>query len=115
MDVLNSNLEAVETADFRRCDFHREITAEVLVNDAIRRGEEGKDVGDQVVFVVSEMIPICSVGLEVDRMRLRLSCTFARCHRVGWEKEQNDGGLLEEAVRGQGVLRFCQSCVSMMG
>jgi len=39
-------------------------------------------------------------------MRLRLSCTFARCHRVGWEKEQNGGGLLEEVVRGQGVLCF---------
>ena len=42
------------------------VTAEVLVNDAIRRGEEGKDVGDEVAFVVSETIPICSVGLEVD-------------------------------------------------
>jgi hypothetical protein len=31
------------------------------------------------------------------------------------EKEQNGGGLLEEAVRGQGVLRFCQSCALMMG
>ena len=67
MDILNSNLEAVEAAGFRRCDFLcREITAEVLVNDAIRRGEEGKDVGDEVAFVVSETIPICSVGLEVD-------------------------------------------------
>ena len=66
MDILDSNLEAIEAAGFRRCDFRREITAEVLVNDAIRRGEEGKDVGDEVAFVVSETIPICSVGLEVD-------------------------------------------------
>jgi hypothetical protein len=28
--------------------------------------EEGKDVGDEVAFVVSETIPICSVGLEGD-------------------------------------------------
>ncbi len=66
MDILNSNLEAVEAAGLRRCDFRREITAEVLVNDAIRCGEEGKDVGDEVAFVVSETIPICGVGLEVD-------------------------------------------------
>ncbi len=66
MDILNSNLEAIEAAGFRRCDFRREITAEVLLNDAIRRGEEGKDVRDEVVFIVSETIPICSVGLEVD-------------------------------------------------
>jgi len=66
VDILNSNLEAIEAAGFRRCDFRRKITAEVLLNDAIRRGEEGKDVRDEVVFVVSETIPICSVGLEVD-------------------------------------------------
>ena len=30
-------------------------------------------------------------------------------------KEQNGGGLLEEAVRGQGILRFRQSCALMMG
>jgi len=66
VDILNSNLEAVEAADFRRCDFRRKITAEVLVNDAIRHDEEDKDVGDEVAFGVSETIPICSVGLEVD-------------------------------------------------
>jgi len=66
VDILNSKLKAVEAAGFRRCDFRRETTAEVLINDAIRRGEEGKDVGDEVLFVVSETIPICSVGLEVN-------------------------------------------------
>ena len=72
MDILNSDLEAVEAAGFRRCDFRREITAEVLVNDAFRHGKEGKDVGDEVAptsevaFIVSETIPICNVGLEVD-------------------------------------------------
>ena len=59
-------MEAVEAAGSRQCDFRCEITAEVLINDAIRRGEEGKDVGDEVAFVVSETIPICGVGLEVD-------------------------------------------------
>ena len=66
MDILNSNLEAVEATGFRQCDFRREITDEVLVDDAIRRSEEGKDVGDEVAFVVSEMIPICSDGLEIN-------------------------------------------------
>ena len=64
MDILISNLEAIEAADFRRCDFRRKITAEVLINNAIRCGKEGKDVGDKMAFVVSETIPICTVGLE---------------------------------------------------
>ena len=60
MDILNSNLEAVEAAGFWRCDFHHEITAEVLVFDA---------VGDEVAFIVSETIPICGVRLEVNLFR----------------------------------------------
>ena len=44
MDVLDDNLKAVEASSFRRCDFRREIAAEVLVDDAIRCCEEGKDV-----------------------------------------------------------------------
>jgi len=44
MDVLDGNLKAVEASSFRRCDFRRETAAEVLVDDAIRCCEEGKDV-----------------------------------------------------------------------
>jgi len=66
VDVLNGYLEAVEASGFRLCDLHRKIAAEVLVDDAIRCSEEDKDVGDEVAFDISESIPICSVGLEVD-------------------------------------------------
>ena len=44
MDVLDGNLKAVEAAGFGRCDFRRKIAAKVLVDDAIRCREEGKDV-----------------------------------------------------------------------
>jgi hypothetical protein len=44
MDVLDSNLKAVEAAGFRRCDFRRKIAAKVLGDDAIRCREEGKGV-----------------------------------------------------------------------
>ena len=44
VDVLDGNLEAVEASGFRLCDFRRKIAAEVLVDDAIRCCEEGKDV-----------------------------------------------------------------------
>ena len=35
LDVLNGYLEAVEASNFRGCDLHRKIAAEVLVDDAI--------------------------------------------------------------------------------
>jgi hypothetical protein len=44
MDVLDGNLKAVEASGFRRCDFCCKITAKVLVDDAIRCREEGKDM-----------------------------------------------------------------------
>ncbi len=66
VDVLNGYLEAIEASGFRRRDLCRKVAAEVLVDDAIRCSEEGKDVGDEVAFVGSETILICGVGLEVD-------------------------------------------------
>ncbi len=66
VDVLDSYLKAVEASGFRRCDLRRKVAAEVLVDDAIRCSEEGKDVGDEVAFVGIEMGPICGVSLVVD-------------------------------------------------
>ena len=66
MDILDGDLEAAEASGFRRCDFRCKIAAEILVDDAVRCSEEGKHVGDEVEFVVSEAIPICSIGLEVN-------------------------------------------------
>ena len=53
MDILDGNLEAVEASGFRQCDFHCKITAEILVNYAVRCGKEGKNMGDEVAFIVS--------------------------------------------------------------
>ncbi len=66
VDVLNGYLEAVEASGFRQCDLRREVAAEVLVDDAIRCSKEGKDMGDEVAFVGSEMVSVCGVSLEVD-------------------------------------------------
>jgi hypothetical protein len=66
VDILDGDLEAVEASGFRRCDFRRKIAAEILVEDAVRCSKEGKHMGDEVEFVVSEAIPIFSIGLEVN-------------------------------------------------
>ena len=71
MDVLNGNLKAVEASGFRRCDFHCKIAAKVLIDDAIQCSEERKHVGDEVVFIISEAVPICSIGLEVNHFNAR--------------------------------------------
>ena len=53
MDILDGNLEAVEASGFRRCDFRCKIIAEILINNVVRCGGEGKNMGDEVAFIVS--------------------------------------------------------------
>jgi hypothetical protein len=52
MDVLNCDLEAIETSDFGYCYFSSKVFAEVLVNNSIGGGKECKDVRDKVSLVV---------------------------------------------------------------
>jgi hypothetical protein len=66
VDVFNGYLKAIEASGLWRCDLRREVTTEVFVDDAIRCGEEGEDVGDEVAFIGVEAGPICGVSLEVN-------------------------------------------------
>ncbi len=52
MDVLDGNLEAIEASCFGDCDFSDEVAAKVFVDDSVGGSEEGKDVGDEVLFIV---------------------------------------------------------------
>ena len=52
MDVLNCNLEAIETSGFGYCDFSGKVVAEVLVKNSIGGGKGCEDVRDKVSFVV---------------------------------------------------------------
>jgi len=52
VDVLDSNLEAVETLGFGSCDFRCKVAAEIFVDDAVGCCKESKDMGDEVAFIV---------------------------------------------------------------
>ena len=62
----HSYLEAVEAPGLRRCDLDREVPAKVLVDYAIRRGEERKDVGHEVPFVGGKVVPVLQIRGQVD-------------------------------------------------
>ncbi|KAI3486760.1 hypothetical protein L1887_49710 [Cichorium endivia] len=67
VDVLHHDLEAIEAAGLCGLDFGAEALDEVLVDDAIRSGEEGEDVRDKVALVVVELVvPVVEVLGEVD-------------------------------------------------
>ena len=64
MDVLHCDLEAVEAARLGQLDLGRESLAEVLVDNAIRRGEESENVFDEVLLVLAQLIPVGHVVLR---------------------------------------------------
>ena len=64
MDVLDGNLEAVEAARLGQLHLRREPLDEVLVDDAVRRGEEREHVRDEVLLVVLQLVPVDHVVLR---------------------------------------------------
>ena len=67
MDVLHHDLEAIEATSFGNLDFTREALKEVLVNDAVRGSEEGEHVGDEITFIIVELVvPVVEVFGQVN-------------------------------------------------
>ena len=66
MDVLDGDLEAVESASFGDLHFLHEADAQVFVDDAVRGGKEGEDVGDEVAFVVVERFPVLDIAAKIN-------------------------------------------------
>lgn len=67
MNVLHHDLKAVEAASFRNLDFTGEALQEVLVDDTIRGSEEGEDMGDEIAFIIVELVvPVVEIFRQVD-------------------------------------------------
>lgn len=77
VDIFHHDLETVEASSLWHLNFVAEALEEVLVDNTVRRGEEGKDVGDEVSLVVVEsVVPVVKILGEVD-----LLCGPERCLR----------------------------------
>ena len=57
----------------RELDLAHEANAEVLEDDTVGGGEEGEDVGDEVLLVVGEALPVLRVVGEVDLLGCGMS------------------------------------------
>lgn len=67
MDVLHHDLKTVEAACLGYLYFTTETLDKVLIDDAVRSGEEGEDVGDEVALVVIQsVVPVVEVFGEVN-------------------------------------------------
>ena len=67
MDVLHHDLEAVEAAGFWDLNFTTEALNKVLINNAVGRGEESKDMRDEVaLIIVKAIVPVVEVFGQID-------------------------------------------------
>jgi hypothetical protein len=62
VDVLHHYLETVEASSLWDLDFSAETLDQVLVDNAVRCGEECQDVGNEVSLVVIEsVVPVVKI------------------------------------------------------
>jgi hypothetical protein len=66
MDVFDHNLEAIEASSFRCCYFGGKVVTQVLVDNTIGSGEECKNMGKKVAFIVRQLGPVCNVCGKVN-------------------------------------------------
>lgn len=67
VDVFDHDLESVEAASLRDLNLRAETLEEVLIHDAVRGGEEGKNVRDEVSLVIIEpVVPVVEILRQVD-------------------------------------------------
>ncbi|PON95382.1 hypothetical protein TorRG33x02_089040 [Trema orientale] len=90
VDVLDGDLEAVEGTRLRDLDLLHEPPGEVLQDDAVRGGEEGEHVGDEVLLVGGHRLPLPDVLGEVHLLRrpergLRLLVHLPDFRVLNWE------------------------------
>ena len=64
--VLHSYLEAVEESGLWQCDIGRKVPAKVLVDYAIGRSKECKDMRHKVPFVEGQVVPVLKVRGQVN-------------------------------------------------
>jgi hypothetical protein len=67
VDILHHDLESIEAASFWDLNFTAEPLNKILINDTVRRREEGQDVGDEEAFIIIKaIVPVVEILGEVD-------------------------------------------------
>ena len=119
MNILHHHLETVEAACFGYLNLGHESLSEVLKNDTIRGRKEGKDMLNEVLLTIIELLPVLDILSEVDLLscpegRLLVFVHFPHVTVLNGEKHKAVGVLLQKRFREWGlclsietVLRLC--------
>jgi hypothetical protein len=66
MDVLDGDLEAVESAGFRDLNFFHETDPQIFIDDAVRGSKESQDVRNEMLLVIGQRLPVLDVAAQID-------------------------------------------------
>jgi len=66
VDVLHHHLEAIEAASFRSLNFCHEALCQILEDYTVRSGEESKNVLNEVLLVIVQLLPVFDILGKVD-------------------------------------------------
>ena len=66
MDILHGHLEPIEAPGLWDLDFSHEPLSEVLENNTVRSGEEGKHVLDEVLLTFIELVPVFQILTKIN-------------------------------------------------
>lgn len=62
VNILDGHLEAVETASLRHLHLLAEPFDQILVDDAVGRGEKGENVADEFALVRLQSVPVVQIA-----------------------------------------------------
>ena len=66
VNILHHDLEPIETPCFSDLDFVRKTFDEVFIHNAIRGGEKGKNMGDEMTLACGQVLPVPEVMRKIN-------------------------------------------------
>ena len=118
MDVLDSNLKAVEASGFRQCDLCGKVATEILIDDAIRCREKSQDVGYEVLLRWRESVPVCGISREINLLGKKDALAFLYILQISscWmgKRTKRFGFAWSNGSRGQDGHLPRRSCALML-
>ena len=101
MDILHGHLEPVEAPGLWDLDLGHEPLGEVLKDNTVRSGEEGKHVLDEVLLTLVELVPVLQILTQINFLGGPEASHLVLVHLpnvvvVDWKDDEPVGVLIKD-------------------
>ena len=103
MDVLHGHLEPIEAPGLWDLDLGHEPLSEVLEDNTVRSGKEGKHVLDEVLLTLVELVPVFQILTQIDFLGGPEASHLILVHLpdvvvVDWKDHEPVGVLIQDGL-----------------